>query len=398
MIMSALREALEAALVEQPDDLASHMAYADYLRDQGDPRGELIQVQLAQEDEALPGPERAQLALREAELLGKCDNLLGARLGPLLTHKDPYSPPPRYTIERGWLASVEVSGQLDRDLADALATASEARLLRRLVLGWLPNHHYESPDDLAPLDVIEVLGRSRTLSNLRTLFLNTMHGFEPDQDEGMIVYNSRHELYLAAGSVWDWIATLPRLEELSLACPTLSTGQLFTLPNLTNLRVLQLYWTDDYPLDVLARNPALGRVTHLACHPLAPDRDDEGMAYLQAWHLAAVAHSPHLRALTHLRFQKSDAGDEGVRSLIQSGMLARLKFLDLAYGTITDVGAGLLSEADLGSLEVLDVRDNSISSEGRRQLGLALKRKLTLRMENQHDPDDREWLFWGEME
>src|SRR5262249_27001983 len=33
----SMREALESALVEKPDDLASHMAYADYLSEQGDP-------------------------------------------------------------------------------------------------------------------------------------------------------------------------------------------------------------------------------------------------------------------------------------------------------------------------------------------------------------------------
>src|SRR5438034_1238714 len=41
-----LREALEAALAEDPDDLASHVAYADYLTEQGDPLGDLVRVQL----------------------------------------------------------------------------------------------------------------------------------------------------------------------------------------------------------------------------------------------------------------------------------------------------------------------------------------------------------------
>ena len=36
--MSPLRAALESALAENPDDLASHMAYADLLVDEGDPR------------------------------------------------------------------------------------------------------------------------------------------------------------------------------------------------------------------------------------------------------------------------------------------------------------------------------------------------------------------------
>jgi uncharacterized protein (TIGR02996 family) len=45
-VPASVRESLELALVENPDDLASHMAYADYLSDHGDPLGEFIRVQL----------------------------------------------------------------------------------------------------------------------------------------------------------------------------------------------------------------------------------------------------------------------------------------------------------------------------------------------------------------
>src|SRR5262245_31263738 len=45
-----LQRSLEAALAEDPGDVAAHSAYADYLQEQGDPRGEFIQVQLALEE------------------------------------------------------------------------------------------------------------------------------------------------------------------------------------------------------------------------------------------------------------------------------------------------------------------------------------------------------------
>src|SRR6516165_4891056 len=54
----SMREALEEALAANPDELASHMAYADYLGEQGDPRGEYIRTQLALEDESKPAAER----------------------------------------------------------------------------------------------------------------------------------------------------------------------------------------------------------------------------------------------------------------------------------------------------------------------------------------------------
>ena len=56
--MSDLRTALEEALAANPDDVASHAAYADHLADLGDPRGELIQVQLALEDPSCKGDRR----------------------------------------------------------------------------------------------------------------------------------------------------------------------------------------------------------------------------------------------------------------------------------------------------------------------------------------------------
>src|SRR5947209_6035053 len=70
---SSLREALEQALVAHPDDLASHMAYADWLGEQEDPalrdRGEFIRVQLALEDESRPAAERKKLQRQEQKLL-----------------------------------------------------------------------------------------------------------------------------------------------------------------------------------------------------------------------------------------------------------------------------------------------------------------------------------------
>src|SRR5262249_28733887 len=63
------QRALEDALAESPDDLAAHAVYADYLMERGEPRGELIQVQLALERDGLPAAERARLRKREGELL-----------------------------------------------------------------------------------------------------------------------------------------------------------------------------------------------------------------------------------------------------------------------------------------------------------------------------------------
>jgi uncharacterized protein (TIGR02996 family) len=392
--MSTLREALEAALVENPDDIAAHMAYADHLHDQGDPRGEFIQVQLALENKSLAQDERGRLAAREQTLLKQTrEACLGNQLAALLAHRGGHEL--RHKIQRGWLVEVKKWSMPERELTIALATAPEARLLRCLAFGQLPGRYHASLGDRETPHVLEILGRSSNFRNLRALYLGTLDGFASEQPEG-IEYHSRDELFVAGDRVWDWIANLPRLEELYLKCRTQNTTRLFGLPSLGNLRILQLNLAEDYPLDVLASNPVLTKLSHLSLHPLALDADRNGMAYLGREHLNALAYSPNLPSLTHLRFQKSDAGDEGINDLIASGLLPRLEFLDLAMGTITDEGARQLAEADLGDLEVLDLSGNAISLAGERLLSRALRRLLTLRKSGQHAPDDDEWLYQGE--
>src|SRR5262249_3973971 len=135
--MCTLREALEAALVDNPDDLAAHMAYADYLQEQGDPRGEFIQVQLALEDEARPAAERKQLqkreeALRKAHVRGWLGDLapvvLEAGGSGFRRQHDKIS---RARWARGWLEELYL-WEMDVPAARALARCPAARLLRRL--------------------------------------------------------------------------------------------------------------------------------------------------------------------------------------------------------------------------------------------------------------------------
>src|SRR5262245_35431853 len=103
MSASELRAALEGAIAADFfGDRAAHAAYADYLQEQGDPRGELIQVQLALEDESRGEAERQALRRREGELLAAHEE---EWLGPLketLSKVDSS----RHRWERGWITEV----------------------------------------------------------------------------------------------------------------------------------------------------------------------------------------------------------------------------------------------------------------------------------------------------
>src|SRR5947209_5771495 len=142
-----LQQSLEQALVEDPDDLAAHSAYADYLAEQGDPRGELIQVQLALENPGWPAQERARLRQRESELLSRHGKEWLGDLGRFLVG-DWSGPdkPYHFAFVRGWLDLVRVLPAPDA-IFDSLARSPEARLLRRLEVVYDMRYH---PFDFDP--------------------------------------------------------------------------------------------------------------------------------------------------------------------------------------------------------------------------------------------------------
>jgi hypothetical protein len=95
------------------------------------------------------------------------------------------------------------------------------------------------------------LARAAFLPYLRVFQLGESVEFGAEQ------YNCR-----AYGEgVANLVTCMTRLEELYLFAHYVTTEHLFALPNLTNLRVLVVYHNDQYPLEVLATNPALGKLT-----------------------------------------------------------------------------------------------------------------------------------------
>jgi hypothetical protein len=415
------------------------MAYADFLVEHGDPRGELIQVQLALEDESHPARERQRLRQRERELLDAHEREWLGELAPLLlgtpeeqralfaaelarpdVQMDEEQWPDRalrfrHGWARGWLDSLECSC-LTVEMARKLGRAPIARLLRALVYrdqffgyaGSAGLFTYQEGPDLPPSKYahghryfrpIEVLAHYPAVRNLR--FFQYGQEVDPEEDS----YD--------AGTQFDQlgplVASMPRLEELSIfghiygreaGLPDLS--QLFGSPTLTRLRVLRHYHGHAYPLEVLAGNPALGRLEQLLCFPHngagydpdsntfrgAIDRDDA----------RAVVTSPHLRSLTHLQLRGCGGGDETVEDVIASGILRRLKVLDLRHGRVTDRGAGLLAGCpDARGLEVLDLINNRLTGAGIAAMQAAGLRVRADRQLRANAPEDA-FVWFGDSE
>jgi uncharacterized protein (TIGR02996 family) len=379
-------EAFERTLIADPHDLATASIYADYLMEQNDPRGEFMQVQIALEDETRSKTVRKQLQAKEKELLAKHERDWLGNLAPHLLdripnrpYRDnpelPLVPATEHRWRRGVLAELTVECLTVR-FAQALADSPAVRFVQKLHIITTADF-ISIEDETTPRRVpgrskydgsdewLELLG-SPLLRCLRVFQMGDYDGEPPEDD-----WVDNHTYGLEIERL---IAEMPHIEELHLLCKDYDRAALFTLPNLTNLRVLRMYALGDpnnhddefeIELDVLARNPALGNLTHLMLHP----HYAYGRSFIPLRRVVPVFRSPHFKSLTHLQLRLSDMGDEGVREIVSSGILKRLKWLDLRHGRITDEGAKLFAACtDTKNLEQLDLSRNAVSSDGLRVL------------------------------
>jgi uncharacterized protein (TIGR02996 family) len=404
-----LKEALEESLLENPDDLAAASAYADYLIEQGDPQGYLIQVQLALEDEGRPAAERKELQKREKAL---CKSYGAEWVGEWAKLTPPSGPEGRGQLDlpgpkpsrfvRGMLTEITLA-QVSVDCARALVRAPQTRFVHRLFLGGFayeePGDYQDGPDIDEDDDVEPARGILRSwpqLAHLRVF----QSGWTSDEDYDDFCHFQCHH---SGWDVVEWVKQMPRLEELYLFAHGVPTDRLFALP-LPKVRVLQVYHSHgSYALATLAKNATLTRLTHLLCHPHALSGDH---APIRLDDLRAVLRSPHLQNLTHLRLRLTDFGDAGCEEVVRSGALKRLKDLDLRHGRITDEGARALAACpDLKRLEHLDVSRNELTTAGVETLtatGVPMEADYQHASTAHLDPDteagDMRYLYDGDYE
>jgi uncharacterized protein (TIGR02996 family) len=387
-------EAFERALAANPDDVAARSAYADYLTERGDPRGEFMQVQLALEDESLPKAERDRLKKQEKALLKAHEADWLGSLAPFLLDQNPPKQEWRrneritYRFRRGWLDDLEIP-RLGVELTRALNRCREARFLRRLHVhsnayefpagsGDIPEYadgtFAPGPDLPAGVDhyvvAYHLLAKFPHFAAVRVLHLgNSITETYDDSDqchtEGDVAYH--------------YVKQMPNAEEVYLLAHNVDTNKLFALP-MPRLRVLQVFHARNYPVEKLAANKTLTNLTHLLLQPHAPDEDEP---YLRLRHLRAVCRSPHLPKLTHLAFRFTDAGDPGVEEIVSSGLLKRLTVLDLTGGCVTDEGARrLAASADVKSLNRLALDTNALTKTG---IDALKKAKINVSAREQHN-------------
>jgi len=399
-------EAFETALRASPHDVAGWSAFADFLMEQGDPRGEFMQVQIALEDELRPKKERDALKKKEAALLkahekawvGEWAQKLG-ECSPDSGQIDP-SDGRAYRLERGVLTTINV-GALSVARARAIVAATDTRFVRNLFVGKLTyvGHEEEEAKNLTGPDIPdgaeEYLGQYPLLRWPQLRHIRRFGwGYPADEEDSSW---ANHRCFMPGTHVFDFVKQMPDVEELRLFAHIRDANKLVALA-MPNLRVLELYHGWSFPLEKLAKNASLTNLTHLHCHPHGLEGGDE--PYIQLAGLRAVCRSPHLKSLTHLRLRLTDFGDKGADEIVSSGTLKRLKVLDIHHGCLSDKGAkALAASPELKNLKFLDVSHNALTGAGIDALKATGVPLAASYMHNETGPDEfSEYLAQGDPE
>lgn len=348
MTLDARNPELEAAIAKNPHDLESYLVYADWLIEQGDPRGELVTAQAMTERPGATADERrAALAVFARHR----DYFLGALADTVRADAFDWK---RGFIHHARIAStytVVTEGTPSRvSLADVIGLVlahPSARFLVKLTLGdpsppprppryyWERAAAYRSVDDFAgvpqrvaasapatlrELECVSTTGAIRLgpmcpgLANL--VELTARDAFGADQ---LVLPALRHATFAPAGMATTMLRELGAIVAPELQSLTLDFG---ANPSCA--------LTD---LDVLLKRSDLPRLTHLAlvrC-PFA------NLA------LARLAQAPLLARLEELQLVDSGLTDQGVRAVAREHRAFR-------------------------HLELFDVTGNKLSGNGQRML------------------------------
>jgi uncharacterized protein (TIGR02996 family) len=306
--------ALLRAVLDEPEDIAARRVYADALIAEGDPRGELIQVQCDLADRTPSDPRWAPLLEREGELLSEHGKAWTAPFKSFLF---------RPKFQRGMIESAFVNG---RKFAPAAGTLLEREPVTSLGMRQLTQAH------AAALGARPELRRLHTLrvteSKLAARGVKALLGEHLVKLRALNLYQSGLD---DAGLAHLGTTLLPQLERL----------------NLSGTRVTYT------GLERLLRDPRLTRLGYLSLMWLEPGADGAG-------HLAEHLELP---ALTHLDLGSSHYQNGDLRTLAQNATFQKLRGLRLEHNELAGAGA-IEALAPLTQLEVLDLSTNQIGLPG----------------------------------
>jgi uncharacterized protein (TIGR02996 family) len=355
-------EVLVRALCADPDDLAAHAAYADWLTEHGDPRGEFIQLQLALAGRSCAAWERPYLHSKAGELF---DQHAKQWLGEL----NAFRPHLTFQFTRGWLSYLAID-TAHPQLAGALGHTEQARLLHTLVLSdpmplYYPVVEYDPPTagDL-PLLVVQQganQGESFPLDEGRSRWqigrCKSCQIVLPSPSTLPVVSRRQAVITRVGGSYYlkdgdghqqkSKNGTFVNHEPVKLPYARL-------LHNNDAIRICDyvLTFQDSLPVPyAYTPPPAAIEFDEDFALDVGPEEPEEALADVRYDFLAALAASPYLGNVRVLCVS-TQFGDAYCTALVRSGFLKRLRVLDLANASVGYAGVHVLAGcAEVARLE-----------------------------------------------
>jgi len=365
---------LERAILDAPDQADRWLVYADWLSQQGHPRGELIVVQ----HRLATDPKNKALKKAEADLLSTHAPVL---LGPLAPYAKALDGTNRasFTWELGFIRSArfawdhyadEARGDVDLAKAvDLLLSHPSGFCLRELVFGL---NRADPDQEYQPL--LDALAK-RGAPALERLFVGDYE--YPDQTEISWTH---------LGNFDKVYKSLPRLKKLELQGGGIGLGKI-DLPSLQELEIR----SGGLPEESVK---ALAKATWPSLERLVVwfGRDEYGGGG-DISDLGPLLDARAVPKLRHLGLMNSEWADDLCRVLPKAKVVRQLSVLDLSMGTMTDDGAQALIDgaAAFRHLDLLDVSGNYLTKAKKRALeGIAKK----VQFGTQREPDEYEGTIY----
>ncbi|MCI0701368.1 MAG: TIGR02996 domain-containing protein [Planctomycetia bacterium] len=323
--MQTEAEAFLQRIRAKPDDDTQRLIFADWLDEQGDPRGRFIRVQLALAQLPEDDPARKQLHVIEQALLA--------------AHREEWETPLRrlgngFVFHRGFVDELNVDGRDFVRNAPEIFTVSPVRHVHLIDIG----SHYPA------------VMQSPYLSRLSAL---TIHGQHTGEPLARAVARCEH------------LSGLKRLRLSNNRLGDDAIEHLITSPTLTNLEELDL--SGNEVGETGARSLAASSLVKLQKLELRGNRLGPAGA-------ESLAGSERLCALRQLGLSGNDVGIPRLHSLAHANNLLRVPILDLSRNGLTPASLQVIflrprsGDTSTVRLEALDLSGNELGDDGARVL------------------------------
>ena len=379
MVTAKRNPELEKVIDNDPRDATAYSIYADWLQDQGDPRGELIALQLGKKDKAA-----------KAFIEKHSDYFLG----PLAEHQETYDgeDTEAFTWKYGFIHAVRLShdhysneeweGKLV-EVLDLLLQHPSGRFLTELTFVF---NNDPSEDNLQ--DLIDLLAK-KAPPTVRKLHFGDYDYAGPSSDTAT---GTTEISWYSIGDLSKLWKAVPKLETLITQCGSeestmnsegMKLGKL-DLPHLKHAEFRTGGLEKPNAKSIAAGN--FPSIEHLEIWYGDPNYGGD----CSAKHVQPLLDRTDLPKLRYLGLKNAVFTDDLVEPLAKSRLTKQLTVLDLSMGCLTDVGATALARYKdaFQHLEKLDVSENYLSKAGIALLAGVAKNVVAKEQREIDDPDD----------